>query len=277
MENEGSLVSSGSSPADASAPQPLVAPTVPSREYFSRRFVVVYTALGLVLVGSVAAFIVYALRPSIDPPAAWSDWRPPAGRVPAVAKEIADHVSPTYHLSQGGQLVAVVPSAPAVTAGTQNVAINAVAVHSRTGNTDVTQLTPGRTEMYTLCGLGEHCAIATGQPSNRRGQLVRREALETALYTFKYLPAIESIIFFMPPPRTDLQATSVLFFERQNLADRLKLPLETTLPLARPPSPDVENTVEGPTIDRITLPLFYASNLTQLQSGGALLVLTPAT
>ena len=47
-----------------------------------------------------------------------------------VAKEIADHVAPEYHLAKGSQLVAVVPSPPAVTAGTQNVAINAVAVHS---------------------------------------------------------------------------------------------------------------------------------------------------
>ena len=35
--------------------------------------------------------------------------------------------------------------------------------------------------------------------------------------------------------------------------------------------------MEGPTIDALTLPSLYVSNLTQLQSGGALLILTPAT
>ena len=40
-------------------------------------------------------------------------------------------------------------------------------------------LLPGETVMYTLCGLGARCAIATGTPSVSRGRLIRREALET--------------------------------------------------------------------------------------------------
>ena len=75
--------------------------------------------------------------------------------------------------------------------------------------------------MYSFCGLGTHCSIATGQPSQTRGQLVRREALETALYTFKYIPAINSVIVFMPPQQDIPNQTTVLFFQRKNLADRL--------------------------------------------------------
>lgn len=277
MENEGSSVGPPHA-AEPLAPS-LAASDEKSRRYFSRRFTAVYVVLGIILVGSIAAFVVFALRPTISPTAAWSSWRPSGGGGTAkVAKEIADHVAPEYHLAKGSQLVAVVPSPPAVTAGTQNVAINAVAVHSAaTGNTDVTQLEPGKTEMYSFCGLGTHCSIATGQPSQTRGQLVRREALETALDTFKYISPIDSVIVFMPPNKNIPNQTTVLFFQRQNLADRLKQPLKTTLPLSKPPLPDELNRAEGPTIDALTLPSLYVSNLTQLQSGGALLILTPAT
>jgi hypothetical protein len=277
MENEGSSSAGTPRPADLLvAPSP-EATASKTRRYLTRRFIAVYAALGLVLVGSIVAFVVFALRPTISPAKAWSSWRPSSGRTPAVAKQIADHVAPRYRLSQGGQLVAIVPSAPAVTAGTQNVAINAVAIRQpQSGTTDVKQLSPGKTEMYSFCGLGEHCAIATGQPSQTRGQLVRREALETALYTFKYVPVIDSVIVFMPPRRDMPNQTTVLFFERERLSSRLKMPLSDTLPLRKPPSSDTYNSVEAATIDGLTLPSLYTSNLTQLQSGGALLVLTPA-
>jgi hypothetical protein len=277
MENEGST--GGGTPRSA---EPLVstsleASSAGTRRYVTRRFIAVYAALGIVLVGSVVAFVVFALRPTISPTAAWSSWNPSSGKTPSVAKQIADHVAPRYRLSQGSQLVAIVPSAPAVTAGTQNVAINAVAIRQpESGTTDVKQLFPGKTEMYSFCGLGEHCAIATGQPSQTRGQLVRREALETALYTFKYVPLIDSVIVFMPPRRDMPNQTTVLFFERERLSSRLKMPLSDTLPLRKPPPSDQVNTMEGGTIDALTLPSLYTSNLTQLQSGGALLVLTPA-
>src|SRR5438552_3357137 len=100
------------------------------RDYFSVRFLFVYAALGLVLVGSIAAFVVIALGPTISSSPAWASRRPSSGTTQNVAKQIADHVAPRYHLAGGGQLVAVVPSNPTVTAGTQNIALNAVAVRS---------------------------------------------------------------------------------------------------------------------------------------------------
>jgi hypothetical protein len=267
-----SIGSESGAPAPAEPP-----PEATGRTAFSRRFMLIYAGLGIVLAASIIGLVVYALKPAVgSSDGAWSSWRPSGGRTAAVAKEIADHVAPQYHLAHGGQLVAVVPSAPAVTAGTENIAINAVAVRSsQSGNTDITQLSPGTTEMYSLCGLGQRCSIATGKPSLRRGQLVRREALETALYTFKYLPAIKSVIVFMPPRKDLPDQRTVLFFQRDNLAPRLAMPLAETLPLSKPPSPNVKSTIEDGTIDALTLPVLYNSSLTQLQAGGALLVLTP--
>ena len=53
--------------------------------------------------------------------------------------------------------------------------------------------------MYSLCGLGTSCSIATGKASVERGELVRREILELALYTFKYVGGVKNVIAFMPP------------------------------------------------------------------------------
>ncbi len=44
------------------------------------------------------------------------------------------------------------------------------------------------------------CSIKEGKPSNERGLLVTREALELALYTFRYVSGVERVIVTMPPP-----------------------------------------------------------------------------
>ena len=128
--------------------------------------------------------------------------------------------------------------------------------------------------MYTLCGLGNHCSIATGQPSESRGRLVRREGLELALHTFKHVPAVDSVLVFMPPAKGS-PATTALFFQRGDLAGRLKIPLKETLPLASPPPAGKDDPTEGPLIDALTLPHLFVTQLIQLQVGGALLALTP--
>lgn len=239
------------------------------------RFVLVYTTLGLILVGSLAAFVVFVLWPGFHSSPKWSSWKPSSARLGLMAKDIADHVAPEYRFATGGQLLAVVSSAPAVTAGTQNIAIDAVAIHSRaTRNQSVRQLAVGKTEMYTLCGLGNRCAIASGRPSTTRGRLVRREGLEVALYTFKYIPAVDSILVFMPPAQ-GATSTTALYFERQSLTARLDRPLKETLPLASPPRAGQDDPTEMAVIDALTLPNLFTSELIQLQVGGALLVLTP--
>ena len=56
-----------------------------------------------------------------------------------------------------------------------------------------------RTVLYRLCGLGAQCAINKGKPSNERGLLLQREALELALYSFRYLDGVKNVVALMPP------------------------------------------------------------------------------
>ncbi len=237
------------------------------------QFAFVYAALGVILVGSFAAFAVFGLWPGLHPSTKWSSWKPQSGRPLVMAKEIANYVAPKYRFANGGQLVAAVASAPAVTAGAQNIGIVAVSTRSKTGaKQSVRPLAPGTTVMYTLCGLGSRCAIATGKPTVPRGRLVRREGLEMALYTFKYIRPVDTVLIYVPPAQ-GAPSAPILYFTRESLSSRLDLPLNETLPLATPPRAGQDNPTEAAALDALTLPHLYASGLVELQIGGALLAL----
>jgi hypothetical protein len=45
---------------------------------------------------------------------------------------------------------------------------------------------------------------------------VRREALEVALDTFKFVPSVDSIVAFMPPPPGQT-TTTLLYLQKSNL------------------------------------------------------------
>ena len=117
------------------------------------------------------------------------------------AKEIAAQVAATYHLPGGDQLVDVIAKEPSVSPPTSStIPIHYVAIRGAKGQQDtVVPVSPSDSVMYSLCGLGASCSIATGKPSAARGTLVRREILELALYTFKYDSGIKNVIAFMPP------------------------------------------------------------------------------
>ena len=108
-----------------------------------------------------------------------------------------------------------------------------------------------------LCGLGTACSIDSGQATEERGRLVRREALEVALYTFKFVPTINSIVAFMPPP-PGKPPTTLLYLQKDELAKQLSQPLADTLPLAKPPLPTAPDPTEKATIDKLTLPTVYS-------------------
>jgi hypothetical protein len=238
--------------------------------HFTTRFALVYGALTVILIASTAAFVMFIVNSSNG----WSSWHPKPGTTAVVAKEIADHVASEYRTAAGKQLVAIVPSPPAVTIGTKNIAITAVAAHtSPLSNSNVQASVTDGTETYTFCGLEAFCSLS-GTPTVTRGQLIRREALETALYTFKYVPKIDSVIAFMPASKTST-LKELLYLRKQDLSRELKQPLRKTLTLATPPAPQNPDLVEKGTIDQLTLRRVFTYTFTDLQSNGALLILNP--
>jgi len=250
----------------------------PGSRSYDLRFRVIYAGLAVVAVAAVASFAVLVAKPSHHTSTPWSTWKPTSGTTTAMSAEIAQHVAHKYRLNAGGsQLVAIIPSKPTVTSGTTNIAIKAIAIRGAAKSPNgIEVLGSNKTEMFNFCGLGLHCSIVGGKATTLRGRLIRREALELALYTFKYVSGIDSIIAFMPPqPGKD--ASAVLFLQKQDFKDALSRPLVQTLKLTEPPLPTQPDAAEGTTIDALTLPSLFSYELQALQTGGAALVLDHTT
>ena len=74
--------------------------------------------------------------------------------------------------------------------------------------------------MYKLCGLGNLVLDPRGKPTVARGQLLRREALELALYSFHYLDGVDSTLVLLPP-RADGKAAAAVFLEQGDVRGAL--------------------------------------------------------
>src|SRR5439155_20920213 len=182
------------SPTEQQAPEPK-----PSRRRrpYQLRFLVVYGILAGVLGAGIAGIVLLVGTSVGGGAASWSTWKPTKSGAARVS-QIAQHVSKAYRLTDGGQLLDVIAKPPAV----QNVPIKAVAVRNKAGNADEVSLFDDQNSlMLVLCGGGTACAISKGTASVERGRLVRREALELALYTFKYVGNVKYIVAFMPPKK----------------------------------------------------------------------------
>ena len=243
------------------------------------RFGLVYFVLAGIVGGAVGSFVVVATRPG-DPPAPdWSSWQPD-GSNDARAKQIADHVSKRYRLPSGNQLAIAIAGPPSATAsdGT-SVPVEAIAVRPDTSTgqaeeDDIEIVRSGDSLMFVLCGLGDRCSITEGEASEERHQLLRREALELALYTFKYVDSTDSVVVFLPP-RPDADVSTSVFLTRSDVADELHRPLRQTLVSTVPPQLGAIPAQELGNIDRLTRPRLYEYGFTQAQNGSGILVLDP--
>jgi len=267
------VTASSETPAQA-GPAPAPPKPQPRRlRPYRGRFVAAYAALALALAAG-AVGLVFALggvSVSGGGAADWSSWHPTTSGDGARVREIANFVSKGYRLPNGDQLVDVIVKAPTV----QNVPIRAVAVRGSGGDVDrLEQIDSGNSLVFQLCGLGQACSIATGRPTIERGRLVRREALELALYTFKYADNFQHVFAFMPP-RKGAQPEFVVYFTRGDLGQELDQPLTTTLN-AETPRAEAITPRETATIDRLTEPHMFRFQLQQAQLGDAVLVLDPA-
>jgi hypothetical protein len=261
-------------PAEQGAPQHASSPPHARAHHWPHkpRFAVVYAILALALGAAVAGLVIYAGR-SINPAPKWSAWQPSGGGLGA-AKQIADRVSGTYHLPSGQQLVDVIAKAPSVSPADQQIPIHYIAVRGAKGVVDqIFPVDSSNSLMYSLCGLGASCSIQTGQPSVARGTLVRREILELALYTFKYVGGIKNVIAFMPPT-PGAQPTLAIYLTKSDFSQQLKHPLDQTLN-AKVPLPAAITAKEQETIDSTTQSRVYKFSLSQAQQGDAILVLQP--
>lgn len=228
----------------------------------------------------------------------WSSFRPADGGF-AGAQEIADFVAPLYRASPADQLAVVT----AVNLNNPNNPLQVVVpapASARGGSaagagpgTSLLPLPPDSTIVYNLCGQGSgDCSIGVGTPSAARLLLLRREALELALYTFKYLGAINTVVAILPPGHTVQGCTGIcpkpqakpqtkpvelaLAFDRKELDPWLKRPLRETLPEDLPPTvSEMPGAPEAELVSVITAHGIFQERTEQGQDGSSVIVLSP--
>jgi hypothetical protein len=247
---------------------------------YRRRFAFIYLALALLAGVALGALIVLISRPDAGPAPVWSAWEP-TGSSTARVRQIADHVAKAYRNPEGDQLVVALGGPPTVTAGgetTTPIPIRAIAVRPDTSTgqaeeDDIEIFDASKSMQFSLCGLGEGCSI-DGQPSQARHSLLRREALELALYTFKYVDGVDSVTVFLPPPPGGESPATAVFLRKGDVKAELTKPLRRTIAPGAPPLGGIP-VGELETLNRITLPRLYNFEYTQAQDLSAVLVLDP--
>lgn len=266
-------------PEPAREPEPEVT-LMPDRRERARqssyrfRFGIVYIVLAAFVGAGLGAFAILVMRDAPPEAAKWSAWEP-AGSIEASAKQIADYVSKGYRLPSGNQLAVALVGPPEV----QDVKVRAIAVRPDTSTgqaeeDDIDVIETGGSIMYILCGLGERCSIKEGKATEERHQLLRREALELSLYSFKYLDGVDSVVVFLPP-RPDTDVVSSVFLKKSDVRDELRRPLGQTLLRNEPPELGEMDAIEIGNVDRLTRPRVFQYEFQAAQEGSAILVLTP--
>jgi hypothetical protein len=251
------------------------------RLVYRGRFAAIYFVLAIVAGAGVGALIVLVGRGSPAPAPAWSEWEP-TGSAERRAAQIGEHVSGLYRLPSGNALAAVTYAGPPTVTGPDGAVfqVQAIAVTADTSGgqaeaDEVDAFPAGNSVMYTLCGLGRACSIPEGKPSVERAQLLRREALELALYSFNYIDNVDSVLALMPP-RADGNSATAVFLERGDLGPELGRPLGQTLTSPLTPGVGEIPADEQRVVDRVTRSRLYQYSYLQAQDGSPIMVLAPA-
>ena len=256
----------------------------------------------------IAGAIAVAGRGSSKPAQKWSEWQP-SDHGTLGARDIADFVAPFYRIDNIHQLAVVtvvnLESAAAAAAQQQAAATGTASGAAASGlqvavrpspTSSQVSLLGGNTIAYNLCGEGgKDCAIGVGKPSTNRLLLLRREALELALYTFKYVSGTQNVVAILPPGHTQQtstlskklptstasQATAkpvdiAVLFVRQELSPLLGHPLSEILPEQSPPTvAQMPSAPEAGLVDQLTARGLFSEQLQQAQDGSSLIVLNP--
>jgi hypothetical protein len=199
------------------------------------------------LVGITIAIV--GIAPKSQGPA-WSAWKPTSGGLQG-ATEIASHIASAYR-DQGKQLVKVdandisykgIPLLVALRKSAEEG--GAIQVHDEKG------------VLYQMCGLGVNCQIDTGKPSKERMLLLRREGLELALYSFRYLKDVKQVVVLIPATPGKAQ-TIALYFSRDELRPELDRPLTSSLLPTAPTAKTVTLSPDARLVDQTTNPYLFS-------------------
>ena len=241
------------------------------------RFRIAYAVLAILLGAAVGGFIVLAGRGGDDNSASWSPWKP-EGSSFVKTRQIASVVGSQYRLPSGQQLVAVIPRVPpAVEPSTQETPISHIALAQSAAPEDIKVFTTENSVEYVLCGVGSRsgrCAIGEGKATTERARLLHRESLELALYTFKYVDGVDSVVT-LQPPRPGADPTFATFFQKDDFKEELDHPLKQTLEGSGPFTTADFPVAQQARVAQIVTPFVFRFSYQQAPDLSAVMVLQP--
>lgn len=240
------------------------------------RFQLFTGALVFFAVASLALAFVFVVGDDENgaPSQTWSAFEPSSDGLDSGADEIADYVGRQYRQPTGEQIVAVTGGPLEYRVDQQTLPMRIAMRESPADGGDI-KVYEGRGVLYRMCGLSEKCSIA-GKPSEERALLLRREALELALYSFRYLDDVKHVVVFMPPAKGE-EAPFALHFRRDDVAGQLARPLRVTLPTPVPNPDTISTAPNTPAIKAITYANLFKFSLTAGVQDDVFLVLDPLT
>jgi hypothetical protein len=257
------------------------APAKADSPYRSRFGLVLGALIGIAIATLAIGAAVYVGTDSDNgAPAGWSSWKPDTDDGVTAAREIATHVGRKYRLDDGNQIVGVQGGPLEVFDVPLEVALRTA---PQGGDIDFIN---GKGLMYTLNGLGPKGSVRGGKPSEARHLLLRREALELALYTFRYVKNVDLVVALLPPKppakkknkdgttttAAEDTPTQALFYRPGDLEPQLEIPLRATIP-AKTPRPETIPPAESRRIDALTRGNLFLASFQQGQNQKAFLVL----
>jgi hypothetical protein len=216
-------------------------PSVPKEH--RGRFFLVYAALAAAVAAGAAGIVLLTTGgdntksgSSAVAEGEWSTWKPTGGGLGA-AQQIANFVGTGYKTKSGSQILTVLAQTPkfpkAVVGDKGNVQVvtvplGGIVVHTKQGD-EATRIDGRNSTMYNLVcsGADAACKPPTGEAGLAQNILFRREVLELALYTFKYVPGVDNVLTLLQPDRN--KAPEVFYFRRADLESQLEVPIAKTL------------------------------------------------
>ena len=198
----------------------------------------------------------------------WSSWEPDTSRMVDGAEDIAGHVGLQYKLDSGDQLVSIRSSSLELQGEDIGVAVRPLG--------GSLQFMEGDGLLYILNGLGPNGTIPTGTASKKRGRLLLREALELALYSFRYLEDVTMVAVLLPQSPassgTASRQTRAVFYRPGDLLPQLQVPLGDTLS-PKTPTPATMAPAEAVRVDDLTLRNLFLASIQPLEADQNYLVL----
>jgi hypothetical protein len=240
---------------------------------FRSRFGFLFGALAGIGLCAAATFALLLAGQEDDGPRLaenWSAWQPETSRMLDGAEEIAEHIGLQYKLDGGGQLVQVA-SGPLELQGEEI----GVAVRPKGSAIEILK---GEGLLYRLNGLGPNGTVAAGAPSEKRGRLLLREALELSLYSFRYLDDVTMVAVLIPPSAAQSAAEQAeqqpraVFFRPGDLLPQLQVPLSETLS-PRTPTAATMTKSEAARVEKLTLNNLFLASVQPLDADRNYLVL----